>query len=62
MGYENNYDLMDQKKFPNDSSYAFKENPKKGTLGVRRVDKSDEEIVAAVTAEMKDTLGTKVEP
>ena len=61
MGFENKYDLMNQKLFPNDSQYIFKENPKKSSQGVPRVAKSDEEIIAAVTAEMKDTLGTKVE-
>ena len=61
MRYENNYDLMDQKMFPNDSIYIFKENPKKSSKGILRVAKSDEEVIDAVTAEMKGTLGTKIE-
>ena len=61
MGYENKYNLMDPKIFPNDSNYTFKENPKKGAQEVKRVTKSNEEIIAAVAAEMKDSLGSKVE-
>ena len=62
MCYDNKYNLMDQKLFPNDSDYTFKENPVRGTQNVTRVAKTDDEIVAAVTDEMKDTLGIKLEP
>ena len=62
MGYENKYDLMDQNLFPKDSIYIFKENPKSDALRLPRIEKSDEEIVAAVTAEMCNSLGVELEP
>jgi len=62
MGYENKYDLMDQNLFPKDSIYILKENPKSGSVLLPRIEKSDEEIVAAVTAEMCNSLGVELEP
>ena len=60
-GYDNKYDLMDQKVFPNNSHYIFKENPKASAMSISRIAKSDADIIAAVTAEMVDTLGAEVE-
>ena len=62
MGYENKYDLMDKDVFPPASIYIDKDNPKSDASKRVRVDKSDEEIAAAVTAEMVDSLGVGLEP
>ena len=62
MGYENKYDLMDQNIFPKESIYILKENPKADSRKFPRVDKTDEEIVAAVVSEMNSSLGVELEP
>ena len=60
--YERKIDLMDESVFPKDSLYIAKENPRDDSKIIPRVDKSDDEIIAAVTAEMIDTLGAELEP
>ena len=60
MGFENNYDLMDQSLFPNDSTYIFKENPKRDAPMIQRFPKSDDEIISAVSAEMMDMSGEEI--
>ena len=60
--YKRNIDLMDNTLFPKNSIYIDKENPKSDARRIPRVAKSDEEIIAAVTAEMTNTLGAELEP
>ena len=60
--YKREIDLMDDAIFPKESIYIDKENPKSGSLKVQRIDKTDEEIIAAVTAEMTGTFGVELEP
>ena len=60
--YKREIDLMDEAVFPKESIYIGKENPKASSKSIPRVDKSDEEIIAAVTADMINTLGAELEP
>ena len=60
--YKRNIDLMDESIFPRESIYLVKENPNSNSANVSRVEKSNEEIINAVTAEMSCTLGGDLEP
>jgi len=60
--YERTVDLMDESVFPRQSIYLSKENPNKNSNKIRREEKSDEEIIKAVSAEMVDSLGENFEP
>ncbi len=60
--YERKIDLMDKSVFPNRSIYLSKENPNLNSQSVPRVDKSDNEIVKAVTDDMINSLGESLEP
>ena len=60
--YERNIDLMDETVFPRQSIYLAKENPGKNSNNILREVISDEEIIEAVTAEMKNSLGEELEP
>ena len=51
--YKRTIDLMDESVFPKESIYIAKEN--------LRVDKSDEDIISAVTSEMINILGVELE-
>jgi len=60
--YERNIDLMDESVFPRQSIYLAKENPNRNSSRIPREEKSDEEIVRAVSAEMINSLGEGLEP
>jgi len=60
--YERTVDLMDKNAFPRESIYLSKENPNPNARHIPREAKSDEEIIASVTAEMIDSLGEDLEP
>jgi hypothetical protein len=59
--YQRTIDLMDESVFPRESIYIGKENPKADSIVIPREDKSDEDIIAAVTTEMVNTLGADLE-
>jgi hypothetical protein len=59
--YERTIDLMDEAVFPRQSIYLAKENPNVNSQKIRREEKSDEEIIRAVTAEMINSLGEDLE-
>ena len=48
---------MNEAVFPRQSIYLAKENPNVNSQKIRREEKSDEEIIRAVTAEMINSLG-----
>ena len=53
---------MDESLFPRNSIYLSKENPKSPiSIPIPRVSKTDDEIIAAVTEDMADTLGAELE-
>jgi hypothetical protein len=60
--YTRNFDLMDEAIFPRESIYLAKENPNPNSRHIPRETKSNEEIIAAVTSEMIDSLGEDLEP
>jgi hypothetical protein len=60
--YERTIDLMDENVFPRESIYLSKENPNPNSRRIPREAKSDEEIIASVTAEMINSLGVELEP
>jgi hypothetical protein len=60
--YKRNIDLMDETVFPRKSIYLAKENPIPTSRHIDRETKSDEEIIAAVTSEMINSLGEDLEP
>jgi hypothetical protein len=60
--YERSIDLMDKSVFPRNSIYLSKENPSLNAMPISREEKSDEEIIEAVTADMSDSLGEDLEP
>ena len=60
--YNREINLMDETIFPKQSIYLAKENPNLNSNKIVRKTKSDEEIIAAVTAEMADSLGENLEP
>jgi hypothetical protein len=63
MGYRHNFDFMDEKLFPRSSIYLAKENPNKYLSNpITRVDRSDEDIIKAVSEDMAGTLGAELEP
>ena len=53
---------MDETVFPKESIYLAKENPNSNSSSVSRKEKSDEEIIMAVTADMSNSLGENLEP
>jgi hypothetical protein len=59
--YERTIDLMDETVFPRESIYLAKENPNQNSEIIPRKEKSDEEIIMAVTADMSNSLGEKLE-
>ena len=60
--YERTIDLMDECVFPRESIYLSKENPNTNSRPISREAKSDEEIITAVTADMRNSLGESLEP
>ena len=60
--YNREIDLMDETVFPRESIYLNKENPNRYTTSVPRKEKSDDEIIKAVTADMINSLGANLEP
>jgi len=60
--YERALDLMDESIFPKQSIYLAKENPNRNSNRVHREEKSDEEIIRAVSTEMANSLGEDLEP
>ena len=60
--YKRDIDLMDESVFPRESIYLAKENPNRYSTNVPRKEKSDEEIIMAVTADMSNSLGEDLEP
>jgi len=60
--YERIIDLMDETVFPRESVYLAKENPNSNSSRISRKEKSDEEIIKAVTADMSNSLGEDLEP
>jgi len=60
--YKRDIDLMDETVFPRDSIYLSKENPNRYSTNIPRKEKSDEEIIMAVTADMSNSLGEHLEP
>jgi len=60
--YKRTIDLMDESVFPRQSVYLAKENPNRNSSRIPREEKSDEEIVRAVSAEMINSLGEGLEP
>ena len=59
--YKRNIDLMDEAVFPRESIYLAKENPNRYATNIPRKEKSDEEIIKAVTADMSNSLGENLE-
>jgi len=57
-----NIDLMDEATFPRESIYLAKDNPNSNSIQILREEKSDEEIIIAVTADMSNSLGEDLEP
>jgi len=57
-----NFDLMDETIFPKESIYLAKDNPNPNSISILREEKSDEEIIIAVTADMSNSLGEDLEP
>ena len=60
--YKREIDLMDETVFPRDSIYLAKENPNRYSTNIPRKEKSDEEIIMAVSADMSNSLGEDFEP
>ena len=60
--YDRNIDLMDEAIFPRESIYLGKENSNNNSNQILRTAKKDDEIIAAVTADMINSLGEKLEP
>jgi hypothetical protein len=60
--YTRKIDLMDEITFPRESIYLAKENPNYNSSKISRKEKSDEEIIMAVTADMCNSLGEDLEP
>jgi hypothetical protein len=60
--YKRTIDLMDETVFPRESIYLAKENPNQNSESIPRKEKSDEEIIMAVTADMSNSLGENLEP
>jgi hypothetical protein len=54
--YSRKIDLMDEVTFPRESIYLAKENPNINSSRISRNEKSDEEIIMAVTADMSNSL------
>jgi len=59
---ERKINLMDENIFPRKSIYLTKENPNMNSKKISRKEKSDEDIIRAVTADMSDSLGEDLEP
>jgi len=57
-----NVNLMDETVFPRESIYLAKDNPNSNSINIPRKEKSDEEIIMAVTADMSNSLGEDLEP
>jgi len=60
--YKREVDLMDETVFPRESIYLSKENPNPRSREIPRQSISDEDIVAAVSADMINSLGVELEP
>ena len=60
--YERTIDLMNETVFPRQSIFLAKENPNINAMHLPREEKSDEEIIKSVTAEMINSLGEDLEP
>jgi len=60
--YERKINLMDETVFPRESIYLAKENPNSYSKKIPREEKSDEEIIMAVTTDMSNSLGEDLEP
>ncbi|MDR0503308.1 MAG: hypothetical protein LBH16_08310 [Treponema sp.] len=60
--YKRDINLMDETVFPRESIYLAKENPNPNSIKIPRKEKSDEEIIMAVTADMSNSLGENLEP
>jgi len=60
--YKREIDLMDETVFPRESIYLAKENPNPRSREIPRQVISDEEIIAAVTSDMENSLGVELEP